>query len=207
MVKRRKTNDSRLALPWEHGESPFFALFSGRRLWPLVTLLALTAAFVLPALAGISTTKHNLSAGGPGTYRATGETEICIFCHTPHNANAGKTPLWNRRIPTAAYTPYTSSTLKSAPGQPNGASIPVQSAATRPGQSRSATTPQTVASGTATAPTDTATTITSVRTAAAATRTPEPTPILRARDWAEAAASVMCQLPLNPATSLPMAAT
>ncbi|PYQ73170.1 MAG: hypothetical protein DMG01_23025, partial [Acidobacteria bacterium] len=30
--------------------------------------------------------KHNLSVSGTGTVRSTGTTEICIFCHAPHNA-------------------------------------------------------------------------------------------------------------------------
>ena len=37
---------------------------------------------------GIVGTKHDLSRFGPGPGRATGETRICIFCHTPHNAVA-----------------------------------------------------------------------------------------------------------------------
>ena len=34
----------------------------------------------------IVNSKHDLSARGPGPIRAIYETEICIFCHTPHNA-------------------------------------------------------------------------------------------------------------------------
>ncbi len=41
MAKRKKTQDSRLSLPWEHGHGLLAALFSGRRMWPLLTLLAL----------------------------------------------------------------------------------------------------------------------------------------------------------------------
>ena len=81
--------------------------------------LALAAA---PGLAGIATTKHNLSASGPGALKAASETQICVFCHTPHNS-APSGPLWNRRMPGSVYTPYTSSTMKSAPGQPTGASL------------------------------------------------------------------------------------
>ena len=89
-------------------------------------IVALASTFLLPVLAtaeaAVSTTKHNLSSGGPGTRKAATETEICIFCHAPHNTSpAGQ--LWNRRLPTSTYTPYTSSTLKSVPGQPNGASL------------------------------------------------------------------------------------
>jgi hypothetical protein len=43
VAKRKSTHDSRLSLPWEHGENPFTALFSGRRVWPLLSLIALVA--------------------------------------------------------------------------------------------------------------------------------------------------------------------
>lgn len=84
--------------------------------------LAFLLAFAsLPAHDGVSATKHNLSASGPGTVKATAESEICLFCHAPHTTSTvGQ--LWNRRTG-ATYTPYASSTLKSAPGQPNGASL------------------------------------------------------------------------------------
>jgi len=73
------------------------------------------------AHAGIATTKHNLSVSGPGTVKATSEAEICVFCHAPHNTSPSG-QLWNRRVG-LSYTPYTSSTRKSAAGQPNGASL------------------------------------------------------------------------------------
>ena len=65
---------------------------------------------------------HNLSASGPGPVKATTQTEICIFCHTPHNARPDIPYLWNRQDPAEAYTPYASSTLKAAVGQPTGTS-------------------------------------------------------------------------------------
>ncbi|MDP1901518.1 MAG: cytochrome c3 family protein [Rubrivivax sp.] len=94
----------------------------------VAAFLALAAGCALmliaPPLAdaGIATTKHNLSVSGPGTRKAAGESEICVFCHAPHNASPSG-QLWNRRLPTSSYTPYTSSTLKGSPGQPNGASL------------------------------------------------------------------------------------
>lgn len=65
------------------------------------------------ALAGIETTKHNLSVSGRGLVKAVAETQICIFCHTPHNASPSS-PLWNH-APSAAgsYINYWSPTLKS----------------------------------------------------------------------------------------------
>ncbi|HET9578080.1 MAG TPA: cytochrome c3 family protein [Usitatibacter sp.] len=72
--------------------------------------------------AGVATTRHNLSTSGSGTIKSTTESEICVFCHAPHNTSPlGQ--LWNRRTSTASYSPYASSTLKSSPGQPNGASL------------------------------------------------------------------------------------
>jgi predicted CXXCH cytochrome family protein len=70
----------------------------------------------------IVTTKHNLSVSGPGTVKAITETEICLFCHTPHNSRP-VAPLWNRNDPGLNYTLYSSSTLQALPGQPDGTSI------------------------------------------------------------------------------------
>src|SRR5215467_12375033 len=64
---------------------------------------------------------HNLSASGRGYIRAATEQEICIFCHTPHNA-APIQPLWNRNVPVNAYTVYSSNSLDAKPGQPTGTS-------------------------------------------------------------------------------------
>lgn len=87
--------------------------------------LLAVAAFGLPAISaqcGVANTKHNLSVSGPGAIRATEETQICLFCHTPHNASP-RGPLWNRRDSGGTYTPYSSSTAVAAPGQPTGASV------------------------------------------------------------------------------------
>ncbi|MFH0867645.1 MAG: cytochrome c3 family protein [Bacteroidota bacterium] len=70
----------------------------------------------------IVTTKHNLSVSGTGDVKATTESEICIFCHTPHNSNPAA-PLWNRADQGVVYTLYSSSTLQALPGQPDGSSM------------------------------------------------------------------------------------
>lgn len=64
------------------------------------------------ALAGIRDTKHNLSVSGPGPIKAVAETQLCIFCHTPHNSYPSG-PLWNHD-PSAQtnYINYWSETLK-----------------------------------------------------------------------------------------------
>ena len=53
--------------------------------------------------------------------KAANEKQVCIFCHTPHNA-VPMQPLWNRNMPVSAYRVYSSSSLVSAPGQPTGSS-------------------------------------------------------------------------------------
>lgn len=66
---------------------------------------------------GVKYTKHNLGLtnqdkGSGIQFRASNETQICVFCHTPHNANTagGKKFLWNRPEPVAAsFTLYTAS--------------------------------------------------------------------------------------------------
>lgn len=65
---------------------------------------------------------HNLSAGGPGSIKASSESEICIFCHTPHRSSP-QSPLWNRNDPGSFYLLYSSSTIEAAPGQPDGSSL------------------------------------------------------------------------------------
>jgi hypothetical protein len=79
----------------------------------------LVARFV--AADSIINSKHDLSAAGPGPIKAKSETEVCMFCHTPHKA-AREAPLWNRYSSGATYAPYTSTTVKAAIGQPTGAS-------------------------------------------------------------------------------------
>lgn len=71
----------------------------------MVILLSAAALFAGSAMAGISNTRHNLSTSGIGTVKAQTETEICVFCHTPHNA-AVKVPLWNRTNPAGAIATY-----------------------------------------------------------------------------------------------------
>ena len=72
------------------------------------------------AAPNINITKHNLSATGPGTFKALGETRICVFCHTPHNATSD-TPLWNKELKSQTYVIYTSdSRLPVMPSQPTG---------------------------------------------------------------------------------------
>ncbi len=70
----------------------------------------------------IITTKHNLSISSPGTIKATSESEICIFCHSPHKSRP-RAPLWNKNIAGTNYILYNSSTFDATQGQPDGSSI------------------------------------------------------------------------------------
>jgi len=93
-----------------------------RHLLSVAALLLAGAATALgQSPTSILSSPHNLSTGGPGRIRAANEAQVCIFCHTPHNASATQ-PLWNRRIPVEAYRVYSSNSLKSRPGQPTGTS-------------------------------------------------------------------------------------
>lgn len=79
-----------------------------------VVMAVLAAAALIGAgiaMAGISNTKHNLSNSATptrtfySTATATGTSEICVFCHTPHNAS-GTQPLWNRTVNNLGFTVY-----------------------------------------------------------------------------------------------------
>lgn len=94
-----------------------------RRLQTVLLFVLILPVTVFTAhAAGIRDTLHNLSASGPGQIKALDEEELCIFCHTPHQARRDIPYLWNRTDSTANYTPYQSSTLAATVGQPTGAS-------------------------------------------------------------------------------------
>lgn len=86
---------------------------------PIISVSVLLGVFLVfqNALAGISTTKHNLSISGPGTVKATSDERICVFCHTPHHAivdvDGITVPLWNHTLSTASYQLFDSFTLLS----------------------------------------------------------------------------------------------
>jgi len=71
----------------------------------------LTITFVLFTLstvfAQITNSAHDFSGE---SWNSSGE--ICITCHTPHNANTtANTPLWNHVVTSATFTPYDNPTL------------------------------------------------------------------------------------------------
>lgn len=48
---------------------------------------------------------------------------LCSICHTIHGATAQLVPLWTHETTHSTFTPYTSSTLNSTVGQPDGAAL------------------------------------------------------------------------------------
>lgn len=92
------------------------------------TRFAVMTAAVLGFVFAWSTAMAAPIAGTPHDFsgRGWGSTQVCIFCHTPHNAAATPlAPLWNHASTAATYTLYTSaisSTLNATTSQPTGVS-------------------------------------------------------------------------------------
>ena len=86
-------------------------------------LLVFGATTAQAAIGSIVASKHDFSATGPNaTYKGT-TTQVCVYCHAPHNT--GATLLWNRAANAATYTLYNStvsSTMNATTGQPGAVS-------------------------------------------------------------------------------------
>ena len=102
----------------------------------LVAAASLSLGAATPAT-GVTGTDHDLTASGSAVVSATlgttsadqmsgltssaakvADTEICVYCHSPHNnaANPLSVPLWNHQTSTATYTMYTSVSMQATPG-------------------------------------------------------------------------------------------
>lgn len=64
----------------------------------LVVCLLILVLSIGSFAATIQNSKHDLSTGSTGPNKSDQEDQICIFCHTPHNAIVA-VPLWNRTNP------------------------------------------------------------------------------------------------------------
>ncbi|MEN8250880.1 MAG: cytochrome c3 family protein [Bacteroidota bacterium] len=84
----------------------------------LLFTLLLVAGFATVGFGQIAGTSHDMSGE---LWNAEGE--ICIVCHTPHNALASNAPLWNRAATSATFTVYSGTTLNATVGQPTGQSL------------------------------------------------------------------------------------
>lgn len=81
-----------------------------------VSILAAVAVMATAgaAFAAVANTKHNLSTSGSNI--TGGTDQICIFCHTPHNA-VQNYPLWNRTNPAGGgFSLYSSKNMKNHVG-------------------------------------------------------------------------------------------
>lgn len=88
----------------------------------LIALIALLCTVALQAQVYtnpklVLNSSHDFSITSTAADKASTQTEVCIFCHTPHRANP-KVPLWNHTGSAATYTPYSSSTLKATVAAP-----------------------------------------------------------------------------------------
>ncbi len=93
----------------------------------LIVLMTMTLVgfFAASSFADIVNSKHDLSSSNLTNGQiSSNKNEICVFCHTPHNANTAVTeaPLWNHTETGETFTPYSSSTLTATVGEPNGIS-------------------------------------------------------------------------------------
>ena len=83
-----------------------------RYIFILAGVVALVGAILLflgnTGTAAIVGSSHDLRTYGTGGPQAT--TQVCVYCHTPHNANTdarlNPTYLWNRNIRATDYTVY-----------------------------------------------------------------------------------------------------
>lgn len=90
-------------------------------LYTVLTAGVLTVLGYTSAQATIVGSKHDLVANPDVT--VTGTTELCVFCHTPHNTGAGGGPVWNRAAPAGPFTMYSSATIDNViAAAPNGIS-------------------------------------------------------------------------------------
>ena len=86
----------------------------------IVLILILFCALTqLGSAQNITGSAHDFSSS---SWNTTGE--ICIVCHTTHNADVSMTdaPLWNHEISEATFDVYSSSSLNATTGQPDASS-------------------------------------------------------------------------------------
>lgn len=78
-------------------------------------IVAALAILIAPAVthAGMAGTKHDLSAGSSAAVKSNSQTELCIFCHVPHNSQptVGR-PLWNHAMTNQTLTWNPGSTVR-----------------------------------------------------------------------------------------------
>jgi predicted CXXCH cytochrome family protein len=94
-------------------------------MYRLQIIVILLIGWATVAWCGIADTKHNFtsSASSPDAY-FTGASQVCAFCHTPHNASNSLAPLGSHQTSGQEYGMYGSPTMDmSQTPQPNDPSL------------------------------------------------------------------------------------
>lgn len=74
-------------------------------------MMTIFTGFLVVACSVAATSAHATIKNTPHDLSNSVQTEVCIFCHIPHNSNPTVTPLWNKQVlDTSVFTFYTSGT-------------------------------------------------------------------------------------------------
>ena len=79
----------------------FFTPQASRRFFRAAAIVAMLLA-PSASWATVAGTKHNFGLLSAAGVKSADSSEICVFCHTPHNADP-QAPLWNRAMSNANY--------------------------------------------------------------------------------------------------------
>jgi predicted CXXCH cytochrome family protein len=75
----------------------------------IAMMMILAHAFVAAQVTGDVLGMHNMTAASGASINSRGSLG-CTFCHAPHSGLGDISPLWNQKLSTHTYTPYTSTT-------------------------------------------------------------------------------------------------
>ena len=125
-----KGNPLRLKKPAANSAFAPSPLRGQPRLWLLILAGLIGGSSPMSGQGRVSGSKHDLSfiyqrqTMMHGT-AISNYAQVCVYCHTPHHANAqANAPLWNRSLPDAGtYIPYSSVSMVGISEAPRGASL------------------------------------------------------------------------------------
>ncbi|HVP00073.1 MAG TPA: cytochrome c3 family protein [Bryobacteraceae bacterium] len=76
----------------------------------LLYVLLASSAILTAQIAGDTIGVHDLSPSGVSSPVTGTLPGSCLYCHAPHSGIGGNSPLWNQKLSTQVYSPYSSST-------------------------------------------------------------------------------------------------